>query len=204
MFDVLVANHAPAVPPGTPEDKLLIDQYTFPKLGEMSKWIMHNIGKRVLYLARFSGGYKGGYAHIDSFPSYNFYFVRRGRKKVYIVPRQYNSLLKFGKGYDSVFVRDDDTTGTKLEWLETIPGYWTFEVEEGDVLLFNNSACIHKFMNLTHNPEIFTMRLAHTDSSPLTLWNDCFNWTGAKYFTDIAFTSKTGVRDTASVEGKPY
>ena len=155
-------------------------------------------------MARFSGGYKGGFAHIDSFPSYNFYYVRRGRKQVWIVPRQYNYLLNFGMGYDSVFVRDDAPDGSQLEWLKTIPGYYEFEVEKGDVLLFNNAASIHKFINITHNPEIFTMRLVSGDASPLTLWNDCFNWTGAKYFAGIILDAKTGVRDTASIEGSPY
>lgn len=77
--------------------------------------------------------------------------------------------------------------------------YYEFEVSEGDVLLFNNSACIHKFMNLTENPEIFTMRLFITDASPLTLKNDLFNWTGAKYFTGILMDGGTHARKTDSV-----
>ena len=77
--------------------------------------------------------------------------------------------------------------------------YYEFDVGEGDVLLFNNSACIHKFMNLTENPEIFTMRLFTTDASPLTLRNDLFNWTGAKYFTGILMDGGTHARNTDSV-----
>ena len=105
-------------------------------------------------------------------------------------------------GYDSVFVKDDKADGSSLGWLDTIPGCYEFEVSEGDILLFNNSACIHKFLNLTHNPEIFTMRLVHADASPRTLYNDCLNWQGAKYFTDIMIRSETHARDTASIEGK--
>ena len=201
MFEALNA-YSPDIPFGTPGDKLLIDQFSLPTLGSLAAWLMLHVGKPVLYLARFSGGYKGGYAHIDSFPSYNFYYVRRGRKRVFIVPRQYNPAIVFGAGYDSVFVRDDAADASSLEWLDTIPGCYEFEVGEGDVLLFNNSACIHKFLNLTHNPEIFTMRLVHADASPLTLRNDCFNWTGAKYFTHIVLSKETGVRDTTSVAGK--
>eukprot|EP00518_Triparma_eleuthera_P004076 CAMPEP_0182463666 /NCGR_PEP_ID=MMETSP1319-20130603/7824_1 /TAXON_ID=172717 /ORGANISM="Bolidomonas pacifica, Strain RCC208" /LENGTH=304 /DNA_ID=CAMNT_0024663237 /DNA_START=65 /DNA_END=979 /DNA_ORIENTATION=- len=194
--------YSPEIPADAPKDKLLIDQFSLPRLGSMQEWLFKYVGKRVLYLARFSGGYKGGYAHIDSFPSYNFYYVKRGRKHVYIVPRQYNPLLKLVGGYDSVFVGDDKADDSSLGWLETIPGCYEFEVGEGDILLFNNSACIHKFLNLTQNPEIFTMRLVHSDSSPTTLWNDCLNWEGAKYFTGIMTMGKTSARDTASIEGE--
>ena len=118
------------------------------------------------------------------------------------MPRQYNPLLNLVGGYDSVYVGDDQADDSSLGWLKTIPGYYSFEVSDGDVLLFNNSACIHKFLNLTHNPMIFTMRLVHADSSPTTLKNDCLNWQGAKYFTDIMIKTKTSARDTASIEGE--
>lgn len=195
-----LSKYAPEVPPGYPTDKLLIDAYVLPLLGTpLFAWIKAHIGPPILYLARFSGGYKGGFAHIDSFPSYNYYYVRRGRKKVNIVPRQYNPLIKFGAGYDSMFVLEDAADESKLEWMDKIPALYEFEVSEGDVLLFNNSACIHKFMNLSENPEIFTLRLFTTDASPLTLKNDLFNWTGAKYFTSILMDGGTHARDTGSV-----
>ena len=66
------------------------------------------------------------------------------------------------------------------------------------MLLFNNTACVHKFVNLTRNPEIFTIRLTNTDCSPLILKNDVFNWTGARYFASILLTSSSR-RDTTSV-----
>lgn len=197
LFDVL-ENYAPAIPPNYPTDKLLIDQFTFPRLGELSRWIREQTGKSIAYMARFSGGYSGGFAHIDSFPSYNFYVVKRGRKRVFIVPRQYNHLLDLANGYDSVFVKDDSADDQHMEWLEKLPGYYEFELEAGDVLLFNNSACIHKFMNLTENPEIFTLRLFSLDSSPLILKNDVLNWEGAKYFASILL-NPTSIRDTYSV-----
>lgn len=148
-------------------DKLHIDQFTLPSCGKMGEWIRSHLPwKPIIYMARFSGGYKGGFAHIDAFPSYNFYYVRRGRKHVYIVPRQYNPAVNFKPGYDSVYVGDDGPDDGKLEWIDRLPGVYEFDVDAGDVLLFNNSASIHKFMNITHNPEIFTLRLLHGDASP--------------------------------------
>ena len=160
--------YAPPIPDSAPKDKLLIDQFTMPKLGKLADWIKTNTGKGVAYMARFSGGYSGGFAHIDSFPSYNFYYMKEGRKKVYIIPRQFNPLLDLANGYDSVFVKDDTADESQLEWLDRLPGYYQFEVESGDVLMFNNSACIHKFMNLTDHPTIYTVRLFSADASPRT------------------------------------
>ena len=190
--------YAPPIPDSAPKDKLLIDQFTLPKLGKLADWIKANTGKGIAYMARFSGGYSGGFAHIDSFPSYNFYYMKEGRKRVYIIPRQFNPLLKLANGYDSVFVEDDTADESQLEWLDLLPGYYKFELESGDVLMFNNSACIHKFMNLTDHPTIYTVRLFSADASPLILRNDCFNWAGAKYFGSIVL-NPTSVRDTYSV-----
>jgi len=197
LFDAL-DEYRPVIPEGGPTDKLLIDQFTLPRLGSLGGWIKSHTGKAVAYMARFSGGYAGGYAHIDSFPSYNFYVMKKGRKRVFIVPRQYNPLLNLANGYDSVFVADDTADTSQMEWLDALPGYYEFELDEGDVLLFNNSACIHKFLNLTQNPEIYTLRLFSGDASPLTLRNDFFNWPGAKYFASILL-NPTSVRDTYSV-----
>lgn len=114
--------YAPEVPASFPTDKLLIDAYIFPLLGTpLFSWIKAHIGRPILYMARFSGGYKGGYAHIDTFPSYNYYYVRRGRKKVRIVPRQYNHLIEFGAGYDSMYVKADAGDDSKIGWLDKIP-----------------------------------------------------------------------------------
>jgi hypothetical protein len=65
LFEILGVNYSPEIPADAPKDKLLIDQFSLPSLEGMQTWLYKFIGKRVLYLARFSGGYKGGYAHID-------------------------------------------------------------------------------------------------------------------------------------------
>merc|ERR1712003_225239 len=73
--------------------------------------------------------------------------------------------------------------------------YWDFQVEAGDVLLFNNAATCHKFINLTPNPEIFTIRVQNfTGASHLSLRNDMFNWAGAKSFAALILSRAT-VRD---------
>ena len=197
LFDVL-EDFTPAHTSDLPSDKLLIDQYSLPKLGNLAQWIRTHTGRRVAYMARFSGGYGGGVAHIDAFPSYNFYYVRRGTKKVFIVPRQYNAEMDLVSGFDSMYVAPDTADLSQLEWLDELPAYYTFELTEGDVLLFNNSACVHKFINLSPSPEIFTLRLFTIDASPLTLRNDILNWAGAKSFASVLLQPTT-VRDTYSV-----
>ena len=106
--------------------------------------------------------------------------------------------MNLENGYDSVFVADDTADTSQMDWLNRLPGYYEFELDQGDVLLFNNSACIHKFLNLTPNPEIYTIRLFSGDASPLTLKNDVFNWAGSRYFASILL-NPTSVRDTYSV-----
>jgi hypothetical protein len=54
-------------------------------------------------------------------------------------------------------------------------------------------------MNLADNPDFFKMRLLITDAVPLTLKNDLFNWTGAKYFTGILMDGGTHARKADSV-----
>lgn len=208
LFNSSLAEYAPEETPeqvakGVPN--LHINFWLLPSVGGAGAWInKHLPWKPILYMARFSGAYKAGYAHIDTFPSYNFYYVRRGRKRVILVPRQYNDAVNLKGGYDSNFVGDDAPDMSKLEWIDRLPGVWEFELEAGDVLLFNNSACIHKFMNLTHNPEIFTIRLLHDDASPYTYRNDLLNWEGAKYVAYVLWNGLTSTqgtnRDTASID----
>lgn len=181
-----------------PEGRLLIQQFSLPNLGDLGRWIRHVTGMRVAYMARFTGSYASGYAHIDAFPSYNFYVMRRGSKRIRIVPRQYNHLVRWSPGFDSVFAEDDRADDDHLEWLQMLPGYYDFELYEGQVLLFHNAACGHKFTNLTPKPQIFTIRLFTADASPLILKNDLFNWEGAKSFANYLL-QETIIRDTSVI-----
>ncbi|MEM9691040.1 MAG: hypothetical protein AAGA56_00715 [Myxococcota bacterium] len=181
-----------------PEQRLLIDVRILPRLGSLGRWILRHTGRPAVYMARFSGSYGACIAHIDSLPSYNFYVMYRGRKRVIIVPREHNARLDLANGYDSVFVREDQDDFDHLQWLDALPDYYDFELEEGEVLLFHNSACLHKFANLTASPEVYTIRLVAFDAAAQVLRNDVGNWAGAKFFAR-ALAGKTLVRETYSV-----
>lgn len=186
------------VAPGMPQGRLLINVRVLPRLGALGRWIRAHTGRRPVYMARFSGSYKTCIAHIDSAPSYNFYYLRKGRKRVFIVPRQYNRHVQLERGYDSVFAGEDADDLEHLGWLDRVPGYYDFELEAGEVLLFHNSACLHKFSNLTEAPEVYTIRLFSMDAAPEILRNDVLNWKGAQFFATTLLTPTT-VRDTYSV-----
>ena len=184
-------------------DKLHIDQFTLPSCGKMGEWIRSHLPwKPIIYMARFSGGYKGGFAHIDAFPSYNFYYVRRGRKHVYIVPRQYNPAVNFKPGYDSVYVGDDGPDDGKLEWDRPSP--WRVRVRRG---------CRRRapLQQQREHPQIHEHHAQPGDLHapppargrvPETLRNDIFNWEEAKYFSHILWHGVTK-RDTASIDSTP-
>jgi len=190
---------AVAPPAGSlPEGRMLIDVQLLPRLGALGRWLWSNLRRPAIYMARLSGSYQAGVAHIDSLPSYNFYYLHQGRKRVIIVPRQYNDRVRLQGGYDSVFAADDTADLCHLQWLDDVPAYYDFELHEGEVLLFHNSACLHKFANLTPSPEIYTIRLLSFDASPRILLNDVLNWEGAKFFAST-IVNRTTVRDTYSV-----
>ena len=91
-----------------------------------------------MYMARFAGAYTAGMGHIDAFASYNFYYVSRGRKQVYLVPRQYNpsalnkeeaGKLHFVGGIDNVFIKQDSADDQSLhKWLSRVPAVFDFQV----------------------------------------------------------------------------
>lgn len=93
-----------------------IQQYTFPrKLGKTLDALIYRLTKKpVVYMASFSGNYISSYAHIDSFSSYNFYYLKKGRKEIYIVPHEYSHLLQLERGSDNVFVSEDDQSADKV------------------------------------------------------------------------------------------
>ena len=85
-------------------------------------------------------------------------------------------------GIDSVFVKN---SGDNSNWISEVPEYYGFDLKAGEVLLFNNSHCIHQFINTTGEEVVYTIRLTCFDSSPLILCNDIFNWKQAYHFSKI-------------------
>ena len=184
--------YAPAVSTRLLENGILcMNTYLFPgNLGEFGHWIQKHVQKwPIMFMLRFSGSYKSGYAHIDSIGSHKVYYVACGRKKVWICPRQYNHLLKFERGYNAAFVAGSDgVSPCAFWWMKKVPGVWTFDLEAGDVLIFNNTGCLHKFVNITRNPVIFALSLLSANLSPVVARNDIFNWCQARYAIEKFWT----------------
>jgi len=195
LFSVF-ASGGPYSPPVSEELKqkgtLNMNVFLLPSLGKFSQWISEHVGKPAWNLVRFSGSYKSGYAHIDMGGTYNIYYVARGRKKVRICPRQYNHLLPFESGYNSAFIPGSHGhSPSSFMYIKKVPGVWGFDLEEGDLLIFNNTACVHKFINLTKNPLIFSTRVLNLDMSPVAAKNDILNYDLARFALSASFFTKT-------------
>lgn len=98
--------------------------------------------------------YKAGIAHCDVLPTTNYYWMQQGRKLVQIVPKEYSMLLPTLFGHDNCYVKEDFDNPESQEWLKKLPGYWEVLLEEGDVLVFNNGGCIHRFENIEDIPTV--------------------------------------------------
>ena len=168
------------------KNSIYIKEYILPELSPiLDNFITRYIKKSVMYMASFSGNYKSTYAHIDSLASYNFYYVKEGSKNVYIVPYKNTKYLNMENGIDNVFVSDDKENMSNLQWLDKVPSFYNFTVNKGDILLFNNSKCIHKFENMNGNEIVYSIRLFSNDASSLILSNDIFNSKQADHLSKI-------------------
>ena len=191
-------------------DTMIIQQHMFPlRLGPLGTEIRRLTGgRRTVYLASMSGTYSAGVAHIDSFASYNFYYVQKGQKEVFIVPHEHTSLFDLQSGIDNVFVAEDDYThnhhqhrhhhdnadnsdknSSHYSWLDRLPYYYRFLLNESQVLIFNNAKCVHKFVNqgvpFPGAEQIYTLRLFSTDPDMTALRNDIFHWRQAQEYAHI-------------------
>lgn len=173
------------------DDKMIIKTYFFPNLKKLGSFIYNLLGKHVLYMACFSGNYKSGHAHIDAFPSYNFYYVHHGVKECWIIPPENRYYVNMKNGIDNVYI---DNSANNNSWLSNIPYYYNDVVSEGEVLIFNNSKCIHKFTNMKDNNIIYTIRLSSFDADALVIKHDIFNWNMCKHFSNIVI-DKLLIRD---------
>lgn len=154
-------------------DKLVLNTYIFPNLKKLSTFINNYINKKILILIHFSGKYKQGLAHLDSGSSYNFYFLKKGKKQVYIIPQEYTKYLDLQYGEDNVFVKDDKLN---LLWINKLPEYYNFILNENEILIFNNVKTIHKFKNLNGDEEAYSVRLSNMDANGLVLKKNIFNY----------------------------
>ena len=191
LFEPLRTHYPILLPPlyDYKNDTMIIRQHMFPlRLGPLGAEINRLTGgRRTVYLASMSGTYSAGVAHIDSFASYNFYYVQKGTKEVFIVPHEHTSLINLRSGIDNVFVAEDDDDDH--DWLDRLPYYYRFMLNESQVLIFNNAKCVHKFINqgipYRGAEQIYTMRLFSTDPDMTALRNDFFHWRQAQEYASI-------------------
>ena len=168
---------------------VILVNYLWPRaLGAFGQWIQKNIQRQAYTMVRISGNYGGTPAHMDGFGD-QVYYVARGRKRVWICPRQYNHLLEFQSGANTVWIPGSGRTSSDPNnWIQSVPGVWALELNAGDVLLFNNSTCVHKFENVSEDPEIFSLRMWLSNLSPVTARHHMGNWNEARYWAGLILT----------------
>jgi hypothetical protein len=126
------------------------------------RWILKQSNTPILYSGIFRGKYISGITHIDISKTYNFYYMRKGIKEVLIIPLEFEKYVNMSYGIHNVYVRDETSNShniSTLKWLDNIPYYYRFYLKEGEILIFNNSGCLHKFVNKTPNNIALTSRV---------------------------------------------
>ena len=174
----------------TPETSSTISIKTsyFPSLGPFGEHMRTYWNLLTIYAARFSGTYKTGFAHMDFFASYNVYYVYTGKKRVQMIPWYHSESRPLTYGFDSAYVKGsiDDQ-----KWHNAYPSYYEFDVSTNDILLFNSSACIHKFTNLTKYTDIVSIHTSSQYAAPIIHRGERWNWETAGYFSGIVMDGKT-------------
>ena len=181
--------------------RMEIQLYTWPRhVPELAALVRRVTRKPILYLASFAGDYGSGVMHMDAMSTYNFYFVQRGAKEVFIVPPEYTDVFRLRGGIDSVYALDDVDNSDSLTHLAAkAPEYYRFVLNASQVLLFNNAKCLHKFINLSGKEEVYSLRLFSLDPSPRVALNDFGNWQQAVHYANIMLSS--GLSRNASYVG---
>ena len=162
-----------------------------PNIPNFKKFIKNYINKTIISMIQLNGNYESGKAHIDFVSSYNIYYQNKGKKHVIILPDNNTDYLDLHIGIDNIYVKDDKNISGNNDWLNKVPSYWSFELEQNELLIFNNSKCIHKFINITKTTEAFSIRIFHSDSSKLIRNSNILNIKTALHFAKIITTNNT-------------
>jgi len=172
-----------------PKNNIVLNQYFIPNIPNFKEFIKKNINKTIISMIQLNGNYESGKAHIDFVSSYNIYYLNKGKKRVIIIPDDNTNYLDLNLGIDNIYVKEDINIGKNNDWLNKVPSYWSFELKENELLLFNNSKCIHKFINITSGTEAFSIRVIHSDSSKLIRNANIFNIKTGLHFYKIITTN---------------
>ena len=145
------------------------------------KWVKKVSGQRILYILKFSGDYNSVRTHIDTtmiFPNINYYMLLEGQKDVLIIPKGFERYINMKQGIESVYVNEVDYQNiSDMPWLKKLPYYYHFTLNAGSVLVFDNTACAHKFKNMTSGNSSISVRVANLQGqiSPLVIKNQATN-----------------------------
>jgi len=94
----------------------------------------------------FQGNYSSGLAHVDLGPgTCNFYFLKRGKKDVVILPFDSTRKLTLATGIDNIHIPG---SAGNHDYLSTVDKYYRVLLQEQSILVFNNSGCLHHFTNI--------------------------------------------------------
>jgi hypothetical protein len=140
-----------------------------PLLGKnLYHFITHFIQAIPFYIVRISGKYTKSKLHLDVFASFNMYYLKEGKKKVKIIPSHYTSVFEFNDCINRLEVLNSGD-------IEKLPFYYSFELEEGDVLIFNNSNCIHEFENISEIVDSYSIRFLTSRVADEIIQHDLLN-----------------------------
>ena len=110
------------------------------------------INEYPLGLLQFSGNYIAGGAHSDISPAcYNFYYVKRGEKNGYILPPKMSNYVDLDYEQHSIIPSITKNNIKNDNWLNNIPYYYSFNLKQNQIIVFNNCDCIHYFENILNN-----------------------------------------------------
>lgn len=128
----------------------------------IGKWVLTKSRRPIIMSSIFTGKYRSGISHIDVMPSYNFYTMLEGTKEVLIIPIEFESYVDLNNGIHNIHVSNEPKGEHKIEnlpWLQNIPYYYRFDLQPNQMLIFNNSANIHKFINKNDITKALTIRV---------------------------------------------
>jgi hypothetical protein len=126
----------------------------------------------------FLGRYSQGKSHIDLGPNtYNCYFLRKGVKDIVIGPPEVTKNIPFTPGIDGLYIPDSECE--KREYLASLPYYYRVDLGAQEMLVFNNSSCLHHFRNVVDpkdgsHPEALTLRVKKTACADARIWKYAF------------------------------
>ena len=151
-------------------------------IGEIENVIKYLLNKKIFYIAKLTGNYSSTYAHLDFIPSYTLYYLKNGKKKIILIPMEYSD-EHLTKGNDSLY--DIDSLKNK-NWHLKYKSYYNFYLFKDDVLFFNNTSFLHKFVNMKYSTA-FLIRMSNEYTLPIVLKNQIWNWNWAKYSQKLIF-----------------